>query len=122
MKNSEKIINIKKRGAAVTKKFKLSSTAKKIIIATYLSVAAIIVPTMALAASDGGAAKWETIINFILPWIARLGGVVTLIGGVEFGLAWKNDDAEAKTKGMRTIIAGLIVIAVGAASDVFLMK
>lgn len=64
--------------------------------------------------------KWNTVISFIIPWITRLGGVVILIGAVEFGLAFKNDDAEGKTKGMRTIIAGCIVTAVGLSSDIFL--
>lgn len=64
--------------------------------------------------------KWDAVINFILPWITRLGGVVILIGAVEFGLAFKNDDAEGKTKGLRTVIAGCIVFAVGLSSDIFL--
>lgn len=65
-------------------------------------------------------AKWEKVIGFIIPWIKRLGGVVILIGAIEFGLAWKNDDAEGKTKGMRTIIAGCIVTAVGYSAKTFL--
>lgn len=65
-------------------------------------------------------AKWDTIIGFVTPWITRLGGVVILIGAIEFGLAWKDDDATGKTKGMRTIIAGCIVFAVGLSSDIFL--
>jgi len=69
----------------------------------------------------GADAKWNAMISFILPWIQRLGGVVLLIGAVEFGLAFKNDDAEGKTKGMRTAIAGCIVIAVGLSSTTFLM-
>lgn len=65
--------------------------------------------------------KWNAVIGFLVPWIARLGGVVVLIGAMEFGLAFKNDDAEGKTKGMRAVIAGLIVIAVGVSSDIFLV-
>lgn len=65
-------------------------------------------------------AKWNTVIGFIVPWITRLGGAVVLIGAVEWGLAFKNDDAEGKTKGMRTLIAGCIVTAVGLSSDLFL--
>lgn len=68
----------------------------------------------------GADAKWNAMISFILPWISRLGGVVLLIGAVEFGLAFKSDDAEGKTKGMRTAIAGCIVIAVGLSSSTFL--
>lgn len=68
----------------------------------------------------GADAKWNAVIAFILPWIQRLGGVVILIGAVEFGLAFKSDDAEGKTKGMRTVIAGCIVVAVGLSSATFL--
>lgn len=65
-------------------------------------------------------AKWDAVMNFILPWIGRLGGAIALIGGVEFGIAFKSDDAEAKTRGMRTLLAGCIVIAVGLSSNIFL--
>lgn len=65
-------------------------------------------------------AKWNAVIGFIVPWITRLGGAVVLIGAVEWGLAFKNDDAEGKTKGMRTLIAGCIVTAVGLSSNLFL--
>lgn len=74
-------------------------------------------PMNSVSAAD---AKWSSVIDFILPWIDRLGGVVILIGAVEFGLAFKNDDAEGKTKGMRTVIAGCIVLAVGLGSSTFL--
>ena len=64
--------------------------------------------------------KWNDMIDFLVPWITRLGGIVLLIGVVEFGLAFKSDDAEGKTKGMRTAIAGCIVFAVGLSSSIFL--
>ncbi len=82
-----------------------------------LMMYAIFAPLSIVNAAD---AKWNAVINFILPWINRLGGVVILIGAVEFGLAFKNDDAEGKTKGMRTVIAGCIVLAVGLSSPIFL--
>lgn len=78
---------------------------------------ALLAPVSVVGAAD---AKWNAVIDFILPWITRLGGVVILIGAVEFGLAFKNDDAEGKTKGMRTVIAGCIVVAVGLSSSTFL--
>lgn len=100
---------------------------KKLLIAMYLmsvvgdlGTTAAYATTPAPPASTSAEAKWETVIGFIIPWITRLGGVVVLIGAIEFGLAFKNDDAEGKTKGMRTIIAGCIVTAVGLSSDIFL--
>lgn len=78
--------------------------------------------SVASASGTGSTAedKWDAVIGFITPWITRLGGVVILIGAIEFGLAWKNDDAEKKTQGMRTVIAGCIVFAVGCSTNIFL--
>lgn len=78
---------------------------------------AILSPINVAYAAD---AKWNEVISFILPWINRLGGVVILIGAIEFGIAFKTDEAEGKTKGMRTVIAGCIVLAVGLSSGTFL--
>lgn len=72
------------------------------------------------AAPASAESKWNAVIGFLLPWISRLGGVVILLGAIEFGLAFKNDDAEGKTKGMRTVIAGCIVVGVGLSSSTFL--
>ena len=76
--------------------------------------------TTTTPAPGSAEAKWNTVIGFIVPWIARLGGAIILIGAVEWGLAFKSNDAEGKTNGMRTIIAGCIVTAVGVSSDIFL--
>ena len=45
-------------------------------------------------------------------WVTRLGGVVMFVGGIMFGLGWKSDDAEQKSRGVSTIIGGAIVIAI----------
>lgn len=62
---------------------------------------------------------WTTITGLIEKWVGRLGGVVIFVGGVMFGLGWKSDDAEQKTKGIQTIIAGGIVVAVSAVASQF---
>lgn len=107
-KINNKIRGLKENIKGMTLKNKISA-----ILLSY----AIFAPMNLTYAAD---AKWNAMINFILPWISRLGGVVLLIGAVEFGLAFKSDDAEGKTKGMRTAIAGCIVIAVGLSSSTFL--
>ena len=118
--------NVIAKGKEKVSRIKGFIRAKKFLIATYLiSVMADLSTTTAYAGSTGTGSttaegKWEAVIGFIIPWITRLGGVVILIGAIEFGLAFKNDDAEGKTKGMRTIIAGCIVTAVGLSSDIFL--
>lgn len=91
---------------------------KKLHIA--MTAATILTPLSVYAAPSSAEAKWNAVIDFLVPWISRLGGVVILIGAIDFGLAFKNDDAEAKTRGLKTIIAGAIVAAVGLSSDLFL--
>ena len=65
-------------------------------------------------------AKWNAFIDFIVPWVSRLGGLLIFIGVIEFGIAFKSDDAEGKTKGIRFVIAGCIVFAVSMSSGLFL--
>lgn len=80
---------------------------------------------MLLFMSMGGIASasvdvlWQTVANLIETWVTRLGGVVMFVGGIMFGLGWKNDDADGKTRGIQTIIAGGIVVAVAALTGTF---
>lgn len=69
--------------------------------------------------ASGADALWNTISTLIQTWVTRLGGVVMFVGGVMFGLGWKNDDAEGKSRGINTIIAGAIVIAIAALTSQF---
>jgi len=62
---------------------------------------------------------WTTVSDLIGTWVLRLGGVVMFVGGVMFGLGWKNDDAEQKSRGVQTMIAGAIVAALAAMVDTF---
>lgn len=64
-------------------------------------------------------ALWGEITTLITTWVTRLGGVVMFVGGIMFGLGWKSDDAEQKSRGVSTIIAGAIVIAVAALASKF---
>lgn len=60
--------------------------------------------------TSGADERLTAVIDFIIPWIQRFGGVVMLIGMVVFGHAYKNDAAaEGKAKGRRIIIAGGII-------------
>lgn len=64
-------------------------------------------------------ALWNTIAGLIQTWVTRLGGVVMFVGGIMFGLGWKSDDAEQKSRGISTIIAGAIVVAVAGLTGTF---
>lgn len=62
-------------------------------------------------ASNGDSAStiWNTVIDTICPYIIALGGVVCLIGGVNWALGFKSEDSDAQVRGIRTLIAGVAV-------------
>lgn len=70
-------------------------------------------------AGSGADAMWSTITGLIGTWVTRLGGVVMFVGGIMFGLGWKSDDAEQKSRGISTVISGAIVTALAALIGTF---
>jgi hypothetical protein len=49
-----------------------------------------------------------------------LGGGIVVFGAMQLAFAYRSDDAEGKSKGLRNVIAGVIVAAVGVAMGAFL--
>jgi len=90
----------------------------------YLTCATMIIePITAQAAGEANAKDdWKQVTDFLLEWFPRLGAVVLLIGAIEFALAFKSEDPEGKTKGVRTAVAGAMVIAIPAALGKLLNK
>lgn len=70
-------------------------------------------------AADNSDALWNTVAGLIEKWVTRLGGVIVFVGGIMFGLGWRSDDAEQKSRGVSTMAAGGIVIAVAALTSQF---
>jgi len=64
-------------------------------------------------------ALWANIANFVGTWVFRLGGVVLFVGGILFALGWRSDDAEQKSKGVGSMIAGGMVMGLSALVGVF---
>lgn len=71
--------------------------------------------TLAVFASSGTDAEGmiNTIIDLLKTWIPRLGGLVIVVGGIQLGLGFKDDNADQKTRGMQCMIGGAIVAAIG---------
>lgn len=57
----------------------------------------------------------NTIIDLLTTWIPRLGGLLVVVGGIQLGIGFKDDDATGKTRGMQCMIGGAIVAAIGTA-------
>lgn len=71
------------------------------------------------AAATKGEAEFNAVIKFFADWIGRIGLVVAFVGAVMFGLAIKNDDADAKTRGLMTMASGFVVYAITFALNMF---
>ena len=90
---------------------------KKFLKAKVLAIAAILtmsaaVGLTAFAVAPSAESAWNTVMNTVFDWIPAIGAVLIVIGGVEFGFAFKSEDAEGKTKALRTVAAGAIVAAI----------
>lgn len=70
-------------------------------------------------AGGDGEAMFNSVIGFFAEWIGRIGLVVGFIGAIMFGLAIKNDDADAKTRGLMTMASGFVVFAITKALNLF---
>ena len=70
------------------------------------------------AFADGGdASSFDAVVSFVVTWVQRIGYVIGFIGAVQFGLAFKNDDADGKQRGLMTLASGFIVVAICIAYD-----
>lgn len=83
--------------------------------------AALIVPmavyacTMtAQAAGEGDAqAMIDGIMGALKPGVVGLGSLVAVVGGIQTGVGFKDDNPDGKTRGFMTLIGGGIIAAVG---------
>lgn len=86
------------------------------------TIAVVAVCTLVIAMTCYGAsadALWTSLKTVIEKWVKRMGAAVIFVGGIMFALGWKSDDAEQKSRGISTIIAGALVMAVAALTSTF---
>ena len=87
------------------------------------SMAASLMGLTCFAAEGGGSSEgvetFNTVVEFIVDWVARIGLVVGFIGAVQFALGFKDDSADGKTRGLMCLASGFIVFAVAKAYDMF---
>ncbi|WP_154662917.1 hypothetical protein [Ruminococcus albus] len=79
----------------------------------------------AFAEGEGGGGDgvetFNTVVQFIVDWVARIGLVIGFIGAIQFALGFKDDSADGKTRGLMCLASGFIVFAVAKAYDMFTM-
>lgn len=85
---------------------------KGIIIKTAsFALVLMLVTTNAYAAtaSPAGMDSFDKVIDVIATWLGRIGLVVAFFGGIQLALGFKNDDADGKVRGMKTLASGFLV-------------
>lgn len=102
----------------------INAKRKKIALSITTTLTMAMMSAVTAFAEDGGnvvdgEAAFNNVIGFFATWIGRIGLVVAFVGGIMFALAIKNDDAEAKTRGLMTLASGFVVFALTLSLDMF---
>ena len=77
----------------------------------------ILAETKVFANSNTGSI--DSFINFACDWLTKIGGVIALVGGVMFALGWQREDSEGKSRGLMTLMAGFMLVAIAQSKGLF---
>ena len=69
--------------------------------------------------ADSNTGSIDSFINFACDWLTKIGGVIALVGGVMFALGWQREDAEGKSRGLMTLMAGFMLVAIAQSKNLF---
>jgi len=69
--------------------------------------------------ADSNTSSIDGFIQFACDWLTKIGGVIALVGGVMFALGWQREDAEGKSRGLMTLMAGFMLIAIAQSKGLF---
>ncbi len=99
------------------KNIKNKFTKKLSIITGSIATTLITLNCKVYAAS--GTESIDGFIDFACDWLTKIGGVIGLVGGVMFALGWQREDAEGKSRGLMTLMAGFMLIAIAQSKNLF---
>lgn len=89
------------------------------LMAASMMMSAMGITAFAADGSSEGVETFNTVVEFIVDWVARIGLVIGFIGAVQFAMGFKDDSADGKTRGLMCLASGFIVFAVAKAYDMF---
>lgn len=96
---------------AVTDRFCRAVTKKR--SAAFITAASAVAASIGSVFADPGGSKGTQIItnfvNQIETWLVAIGGVVVLVGIIQFALSFQREDSEGKSRALMTIMAGALV-------------
>lgn len=106
---------MKKNNVAV----KVKQFTKKVVSLFNVVFCGFILSINSVYAEGSNTSSIDGFITFVCDWLLKIGGVVALIGAVMFALGWQREDAEGKSRGLLTMMAGFMVIAISQSKGLF---
>jgi len=88
-------------------------------IATMLIVVFSMSTTTLAAGLDDGASGMRSLLEWIAVWVTWLGVALAFFGAIQIAFGFRSEDAEAKAKGLKAMVAGFVVLGVGSVGQVF---
>lgn len=98
---------------------KTKNSLKKVVSSLNVALCSLVLSISNVQAAGSNTNSIDGFITFVCDWLLKIGGVVALIGAVMFALGWQRDDAEAKSRGLMTMMAGFMVIAISQSKGLF---
>lgn len=98
---------------------KIKQLIKKVVSLFNIVFCGFILSMNSVYAAGSNTNSIDGFINFVCDWLLKIGGVVAMIGAVMFALGWQRDDAEGKSRGLMTMMAGFMVIAISQSKGLF---
>lgn len=98
---------------------KIKNSSKKMVSLGNIVLISLVMGTTPVYAAGSNTSSIDGFITFVCDWLLKIGGVVSLVGGVMFALSWQRDDAEGKSRALMTLMAGGMVMAISASRSLF---
>ncbi|WP_010233475.1 hypothetical protein [Clostridium arbusti] len=108
IKEEVKKLNNKSKGKYLNQNMKTA-------IVTGLSMSVL----FAYTAYGVDTSQLDTIIQWIAQWSGRIGLAVAFFGGLQTALGFKSEDADARTRGLKTLAAGFMVFGISNSLSLF---
>lgn len=90
--------------------------------AAMFSLVLLLTATQAFASTptvDAGMSSFDSVVDVVARWLGRIGLVVAFFGAVQLALGFKQDDADGKIRGMKTLASGFLVFGITQSLSLF---
>lgn len=97
---------------------KVTNNSNRIFYTVLSFTICMIAPTVCFASGDG-TTFFDNFVDLFFGWVQKAGMLVAAFGGIKLALGIHSQTEEEKIQGLKTLIAGAIVFAIGTAPGMF---